>query len=432
MDKLLFKRIIIAILSVLIIAYIAYLIVSSNITKAVDVEDAVYNVVSDVINTEGYIIRKENYINDTGSGVLSFNVNDGENISVGQPIADIYNNENDAVLRQQIKNIDSQISSLRMLSETYYKDSVSLETVNSQIETNLFQILDDVNRGNYSDAKSCNHNLLLSICERQMITGNVKDFSDKITQLKKIKTDLESQCSESSGTLTSDDAGYFVSHPDGYEKTFDYDNVKKLTLDDLNKAKKSKVSDSVVGKIVVDPDWYIACKVKADDTVSLAKLQNLGVTVYVRMPSVTTEKIPVSIYSINQKSRQDDGVLVLRCDYMSNYLANARHEKVEITTVNYEGLKVPKRAIHEDYVERTVKNEKTGKKITERKRVQGVYVLHGSELRFKQIDISYSGSDFVLCDPSTENKTLFNGTTIELYDQVVIKGDDLYDGKIIR
>ena len=431
MDKLLFKRIIIGLLSILILSYIGYLLISSNITKAVDVEEAVSNTVSDVIHTEGYIIRDENYITNDSDGVLSYDVTDGDKISVGQTIADIYKNETDAVYRQQIKDINNQISSLRMLSESYYKDSVSLETVNSQIENNIFSILNNVNQGKYSDAKSINHDLLLSICERQMITGNVKDFSEKRTQLKQKKTDLEAQCSESYGTVTSDKAGYFISHPDGYESTFDYNKVNKITLDDLKNAKSKKLSDNVVGKVVVDPDWYIACKVSADDTVELAKLQNSGATIYVQMPSVTTEKIPVTIHSINQKSKKDDGVLVLCCDYMNNYISSSRHEKVEITTVSYSGLKVAKRAVHEDTVKRT-KKDKKGNKITETKRVQGVYILHGSEIRFKEIRITYSGSDYVLCDPEPEDDTLFSGETIELYDQVVVRGDNLYDGKIIR
>lgn len=63
--------------------------------------------------------------------------------------------------------------------------------------------------------------------------------------------------------------------------------------------------------------------------------------------------------------------------------------------------------------------------------MQGVYVLHGSELIFKEISITYSASDYVLCNPAPAEKVLFSGETLELYDQVVIKGDNLYDGKVI-
>ena len=44
----------------------------------------------------------------------------------------------------------------------------------------------------------------------------------------------------------------------------------------------------------------------------------------------------------------------------------------------------------------------------------------------------YSGSDFVICDPSSDNTNLYNGETISLYDNIVVKGNDLKDGKIIN
>ncbi|MBQ7504053.1 MAG: hypothetical protein IJT79_01890 [Ruminococcus sp.] len=431
MDKLLFKRIIIAVLSILIILYIVYLIAGSDINKTVETEEAVETVISDVIHTDCFVIRNEEYIKNDTDGVLSYDVNDGDDVSVGQTIADVFNNENDAVYRQQIKSINEQIKSLKELSENYYKDSVSLETVENQINNNLFAVLSNVNSGDYSDAKKLSNNLLLSICERQMITGEVKDFSSKISQLKSKKKDLESNCSDSIGTISSDKAGYFVSSPDGYEHSIKYDNVKNILLSDLKNLKKSKVPKSVVGKVIINPEWYIACEISADDAVGLSKLMNIGKTISVKMPSLTVESIPAKIYSINQSSKKDSAVLVLECNYMDNYLALARNEKMEITTLSYEGIKVAKRAIHEAVVEKTVK-DKNGDKVTKEKKVQGVYVLHGSELQFKEIHIIYSSSDYVLCDPNPDEGVLFSDETIELYDQVIVKGDNLYDGKVIR
>jgi len=431
MDKLLFKRILIAVLSLLIISYVVYLIVSSSMTKTVDTEEAVNTVVSDVIHTDCFVVRDEEYIINDTDGVLSFNVENGDEISVGQTIADVFNNENDAVYRQQIKSINTQINNLRDLSENYYKDSVSLESAEAQINSNMFDALTNVNAGNYSTAKDLSGELLLSICERQMITGEVKDFSSMITQLKNRKSELESHCNDSVGSVSSDKAGYFVTSPDGYEKTFSYNKVKKITLDDLNDFKKSKIPQNTIGKVIKNPEWYVVCKITADEAIGLSKLLNSENNIYIEMPSLTNEKIPASIYSINQNNKKQSAVLVLVCDYMDSYLSCARNEKLEITTLSYEGIKVPKRAIHEDFVTKTVEDKK-GNKTTKEKKVQGVYVLHGSELQFKQISIVYSSTDYVLCDPEPEEGKLFNGETIELYDQVIVKGDDLYDGKVIR
>lgn len=431
MDKLLFKRIIIGLLSLCIVSYVIYLFASANFSRAVETEEAVSTTVTDVIYTNSFISRKEAYIKNTQDGVLSYNVSDGDNISVGQNIADIFRNETDAVTRQQIKSINKQITELKNLSDSYYKNSVSLNTANVQIGNNLFSCLSSVNKGDFTSADSYSNSLLYSICERQIITGEAKNFKAKINELRAKKAQLNASFAEKTGSVTSSVAGYFISGTDGYEKSADYDSITELSLKEFNSIKKSKVSKSVIGKVVTDPRWYIACKITADQAVSLAKLENLGMTVYVSMPFVTGEKIPATICSINQTTKNDDGVLILCCDYMSDDISNARKENIEITTFEYSGIKVSKRAIHEDYVTKETE-DKDGNVSAEKKKVQGVYVLHGSELIFKEISITYSAKDYVLCDPEPSEEVLFSGKTIKLYDRVVIKGDNLYDGKVIE
>ncbi len=430
MDKLLFKRIIIGLLSVCIVAYIIYLLISANFVNAVQTEEAVLNTVSDVIHSQTFIIRDESYVKNYSSGVMSYKVDDGDDVSSGQIIADIYRNENDAVSRKQINNINKQIKTLKTLSKSYYKDSVGLDTLNTQISNNIFLISENVNNGKLIDANSECENLLFSICGRQITTGNVKTFSSKINELRKERRKIKNNCSPKIGTVTSDKAGYFISNCDGYEKSYKTENLKDLTPNKFDSIKKQKVDKNVIGKVVTDPNWYIACKVSADDAIMLSKLKNNGVSVFVSMPAIMTEKIPSRIYSINQKSRKHNAVLILTCDYMNKYIANARNENTDITTLSYTGLKVSKRAIHEDYVKKVVKQD--GKTVTKKKKVQGVYVLHGSELIFKEIVIIYSGSDYVLCEANPNEGVLFSNQTLQLYDQVVVKGDNLYDGKVIQ
>ena len=430
MDKLLFKRIIIALLALLVISYLVYLFMGAKFGNSVETEEAVYTTVSDVIYSRGYIIRDESYLSNDQKGVLSYNVSDGDKISVGQNIADIYSNEKDALTHQKIKKLDSRIDRLKTLSESYYKNSISLETVDSQIGNNLFSIMSDVTNGNLMKAKSRSDNLLMTVCERQLITGDVKDFSSKISELKKQKSKLEAESSDVIGSLSSDTAGYFISYTDGYENSFDYNSPKRITVKKLAKAKPQKVSKNIIGRVVANPVWYIACEITPDDVISLSKIQSLGEKIYVNMPSVTNVSIPTTIYSINQDDPGKNGVLILSCDYMNNYIAGARNEDVEITAISYSGLKVSKRAVHEGVVEKRIKH-KDGTRETKTKHVQGVYVLHGSELIFKEISIIYSAPDYVLCDAEPGEGTLFNGETVELYDQVVIKGDNLYDGKVI-
>ena len=156
---------------------------------------------------------------------------------------------------------------------------------------------------------------------------------------------------------------------------------------------------------------------------------------------------PVKSPAIRQiRSTPENGgnaLVVLACDYMDSALLEGRQEPIEIGMGSYTGLRVSKRAIHDDYVTKTTYDD-NDKPHREQKKVQGVYVLYGSEVQFKQIAITYATKDYVICDPSPAEGVLFNGQTIApaegvlfngqtiaLYDKVIVKGDDLYDGKVI-
>ena len=116
---------------------------------------------------------------------------------------------------------------------------------------------------------------------------------------------------------------------------------------------------------------------------------------------------------------------------MNEALADIRQEPIEIGLGTYKGLRVSKKAIHDDYIEK-ISYDNNGNQSVEKKKVQGVYVLYGSEVQFKEISIIYSGNDYVLCDESPDSDILFNGETVSMYDQIILEGDDLYDGKVIE
>ena len=196
------------------------------------------------------------------------------------------------------------------------------------------------------------------------------------------------------------------------------------------KAKPKKVSDNTIGKLITNVGWYIVCPISNQDALRIATSSNQKVTIH--MPYATTISIPAYVEAINRDvNGGDESIMVLRCDYMNSELASIRNENIEIRLKTYEGIRVSKDAIHDGVVKKMF-NDKDGNQVAKKKKVQGVYVLYGNELQFKEISILYSGSDFVICDPSPEEGELFNGETVALYDNVVIEGDDLKDGKIVK
>ncbi len=116
---------------------------------------------------------------------------------------------------------------------------------------------------------------------------------------------------------------------------------------------------------------------------------------------------------------------------MNSELIDTRNEPIEIGLGTYSGLRISKKAIHDDIVTKTTTDE-NGNKHTEEKKVQGVYVLYGSEMNFKQISILYAEDDYVICDTNPDSDVLFNGETVSLYDKVIVEGEGMYDGKVIN
>ena len=57
--------------------------------------------------------------------------------------------------------------------------------------------------------------------------------------------------------------------------------------------------------------------------------------------------------------------------------------------------------------------------------VTGVYVVTGMTARFVPVNIVYSNEGYAICEASKEDGSL------KLYDEIIVKGKNIYDGKII-
>ena len=93
------------------------------------------------------------------------------------------------------------------------------------------------------------------------------------------------------------------------------------------------------------------------------------------------------------------------------------------------------RALRFEDVEYTTTDE-DGNTVTQvAENVRGVYVLYGGQLEFVQVFTDHSVNGYAICKTelsSEEQAALVTSSTIQLYDQVVVEGTDLYDGKIVE
>lgn len=424
--------IILSAIGILILVLVMLLNINVSMVKTEVVD---YETVANTINTKGYIIRNETYITNDTSGVVVYELPSGGSVAANGVIAKVYQSEADAVAHQKISKITQELDKLKKMSLAATLQGTSLESVNKTIHKNISTIVNNINDNHFYDLETNRNNLLYVINERQIMTGLVSNFNDRIAALEQEKSALQSSVSGAIAEIKSPIAGYFTNFTDGYENAYDYTKIKGIETKQLTKLEKKepqKVAENIIGKVVSQLNWYIACPVTAEQAVEFNDIYG---DVKIKMPYATTDSVPVSVVSVNQNSKKDAAVIVLECKNISDELVSLRNETVKINVQSYSGIKIPKQALHFDTVIKTIEN-KDGTTTTDSKNVEGVYVLRGNELKFKQVVTLFADEDFIICDTDPKEDKLFGKEsgkeTVELYDQVVIEGADLHAGKIVK
>ena len=425
------KRIVIGVAITLALVFIVFLFITTNFlgNNMIVTETAYRATAYDVVKTNAIVVRDEVDIKKEASGVMVYDVTDGDKVTANGTIATVYQNEEDVVKMQRIEELEEKIDYLESLNTSVKSTNIGLDTINSRLNENLVTLIKTVNAGSFDYIDSVEDELMSAVFRKQIVTGEQGRFDDQIADLKAELEELKQTSASPAGTIKSTDSGYFVSVVDGYEGCVDIKNLDSFYYSDFKDLEPAQVDESAyVGKVIRGVNWYLMCPVTHDEAVNISHNTE---SVSVRMPYALNEDIPARVMYVNNLKDEDKAIVVLRCNYMSDALSKIRKENVEIVVGSYEGLKISKSAIHDAELTRTVEDE-GGKEHKESKVVQGVYVKYGNELRFKQIIIDYSGDDYVICDDAPDGKMLFKGSTVLLYDQVVVEGGDLFDGKLIR
>ena len=431
MSGSLFRRIVSGVVALLLLFYVGYQIYQAKYSP-VRTEETTYFTASNSIQTSVIALRHETLLTQKTKGVADFTVNQGERVCKNGIVAKIYGSESQITAQHQLEQLDLSIAQLQNLQQPGSVYSFSPDTANERICLKLTEILGKANSGDLSEAYGEKNSLLTLLNEKQIASGKVKDFSSRISALQAQRKTLAAQAGSSVGTLTSPVAGYFIRSTDGFENAWDLSKISSISASDvkqLQSRKQTPVADTA-GKISEDFNWYLVCVVPNDKLVGLKQLGS-DEPASVRFPFVSGMSVTATVEAVNQASADSEAAVVLKCRDMNASLAGIRCETADISVQKYTGLRVSQKAIHYETKSKTVKDAK-GNKSTVKKEVEGVYVLHGNQLIFRQIVPEFSTDSYVICNPQPNEDTLYTESTVKLYDEVVVEGTDLYDGKVVK
>lgn len=400
------KRLITVILSLFLIIYVGYQCIQIfyNPIKT----ETVYSYSGyNTVDAEGFAIRNETLIKEDAKGYLSYTIENGSRVSKDGKIADVFPAEADSRTQKQVDQLTVEIALLQEIQSQGDSNKTNLDAIDKQLQQTVRDMTVDVNSASIGNMDTWQSKLLELMNKRQITIGKITDFGSRINSLTEQKNKLTSSYSKATSSITSPAAGYFINSVDGYESSISTDSVKSLTTDKLQSVMNNKQSSEqtgFVGKVVEDYQWYLACIIPASDAGELRE----GTSLSIMLPFVTEEEIPATIIAAN---RDKDGnvLVVFDCSYMSSALSSIRKESVQIRLEHYEGLRIPSNRV-----------------LTNDQGEQGVYAAVGDTCVFKKINIIHSEPDFVICEETDQDDYL------KLYDDIIVEGKGLYDGKTVR
>lgn len=420
------RKIIYALLIVLVVAYIAmnlYIRQSDKVSTVYATADTAYKTVEAdcfIVRDEVRGTKKSNsaLIKNSKDGVYVPYIEDGARVASGDTIALFFSSQSDAKAYKEKQELEEKLERYEQLRDQSLLSYIDVDRLDLTIKNEFNGILTSIEKNDFSDMDEKLDTLKYNISSRQIATGENVNFDEQINSIKEQIKSL----SGSGLNYTKIKAKYpgcFISNVDGYETTVSYSKVEEMSVDDIDKAINSdpaKVKSSVIGKTVGEYNWYAVCNLPYSSIESL----KIGSQVKVSFDDTNVTDIKMTVVSISTQGSEKVGV-VLKSGLMNSDIANLRKEKIIVKLDEYEGLKIPKNAVRN--VERTVTDE-DGKETTQD--VMGVYILYGQVVRFRAVNAIYSDEDYIIAENDTENKS-----SVSLYDMIITKGRELYDGKIV-
>ena len=376
----------------------------SSVYSPVKTETAVFYSASDGLNITGLIIRSETLVTSSEGGVMHFVLEDGSRVAKDGVIANIYDSESASITLSKIDSVNTKIEDIEEMLSYNDLEAADLDMINAKATQSLNNLIVSGASGNFGNMSELSDELLSALNRRQVAMGETTDFSAQLEQLKAEKNELSASLPSAKGKVKAAMSGYFVSKADGYETVLTCGNPESITPEFMSSVSAAELPDGVIGKIVSDYEWYIAAEISINE--SLKYKEGDSLTIYTSVKSYP--KLPVTVKKINISESSSTAVVVFSCNEMNSELATMRSGPMTVVTKEYDGLRVPSAAL----------------RVVDSKR--GVYVLTGMQVKFVEVNVLYKDDSYMICEKQTSDESV-----LRLYDEVIVKGKNLYDGKIV-
>lgn len=408
--KILF-RLGIFLLSSFVIVYVLIQLISSLSS------DVSYEYVSEQdheasLEKTAYIVRSETILTAENDGILSYIASESQKVGIGQQIANVYSSSQGMSLQNEINEIERKIAVLTRsaIGNSYLTSDVN--KIDQKIYENIIKARSSVESNDLSLVSDSKEEVLINMNKRQLVTSGKDNFSEQIEALNQKKESLTATLQSALSSVYAPQTGYFSTLLDGYETIFTKDKIKNLTLssfDELVSAEKVKYSNTTIGKIITDFDWYTICEVTATE----ADAFQIGRAYPVTYLYSSGQQLSAVLEKKITQTDSNRAILVFLMEEVPNDFDYSRKQTIKLITDKKSGISFPASAL------RIVDG------------VQGVYIVAGNVVDFKKVEIidstqsKFFSKEF---DKTEENADQY----LSRFDRVITEGKNLYVGKILN
>ncbi|MDK2798634.1 MAG: hypothetical protein PWQ70_253 [Clostridiales bacterium] len=362
-------------------------------------------------NTVGYIMREEKLLYSNVVGNFDGIAKEGERVAKGSKIATVYKKNVDLKIQETIKSINERIAEInnnQVKNDIFFND---LQKLSRQVDSKIDEIINIAYTQKTAKLSQIKEDINKILEKKLIISGEKGASGHNLEALKKEKEEYENRLRASKIDLIADRAGVVSYNIDGLEQILNPENISKFTVSDFQNLDNIHLNNQVevkpgqaVAKIINNFEWYLAFVM---DTQRVYPLK-VGDKLSVRFKDLEDKVIDAYIHYISPEEK-GKVIVVLSLNKHIDSIYTFRKVNIDIIKQSYSGFKIPVSAVR-------VRNGKTG-----------VYIIRDRIARFREIEILYKNNDFAIVKENNLNEN-----NLLLYDEVIIKSNNIEEGKLIR
>lgn len=383
----------------------AYIIVQFFVIfhQSYKTETAIKYTLAESINLDGVVVFDA--VDVPGSGDLGYLVQDGERVTNGTVVAECYTDDAQGLQRERLDRLSRTIT---LLTKSQNSSGSDLSVLTNQTKQSLYNLLDKLDSAQYSGIADAEDNFLLAQNRLQVSTGQTEGFSTTIAALQTEYDSIKSQL-DALQTITATTNGYFSSvgaSPTIKADRQALDDADPATLQQMLSTGFPAADSSRAGQITTGFSWkfYAVC-----DLDTAAQFDNIT-SVKISVPGKQNTPLTATVEEITQDKDNGIAKIVLQCQTINAEILSFGQETAQIDLKTYEGIRIDKEALH----------------IVDGQR--GVYVKYGNLQRFLKITTLYENDSYILIP---DNGKVGTDNEVRLYDEIIVQGTNLQDGKLL-